>query len=690
MNPVALLFRVVANFRATIPFLFGALTLSFTQAKAQSFWTESFSDENLATSFWVHGGINNGPAIWTWTPDPTAGYQEPDLEAFAATSAAGGYFYFNSDYNGQVPHDVWLTGWGNPVDCSGKTDVHLRFFTQYVYFNPDSALAQVGISTNGTDFTYHDLFAGLPANLPYHNWVEVDLDEADNQPQVYLRFRWIGRYEYHWKIDDLSFFVPDISNVDSCDAAVDISAYFGKEPGIPQTTGLFDNSTATVSATDPAVTCWNETGGGGPDILNTTMWYTFTGDGGAYSMQTVPCNATNYIGSAQGDTGDTQMLVFSGDNCTNLTPVVCNDDLFANGMPDWRAGLTLETEPGQRYYLLVDAAEMQGIVATGEFCIEITQLPAVPCAQGQAGNFNLEPDPYLCQGENLADALTLDAGSFTLPTVGPEAGLAWCFSPTPIPSNTWPGTVPGLLSTPFTSDAAAPFLLNNGTAVPYGQYYLTPVVLGGGALFDPGTLPYVYNIDPTSGCFYVGASVPIVLLPELNPLSATAQVEHEMIPPGQNGSVSLNVSGGSSDFFGDPLFTGYFWNNFETNMIVHDLSAGTYTVTVYDVTGCVDSLTLSVTVDAVVGSTDPLSIHKLDLRPNPTSSLLTLDLELERPAGLQLDFLTLQGQLIQTENAGTVGALQHTFDLSRLPVGTYLLRLHVDGEIALRQIVLQR
>ncbi|MCB0532653.1 MAG: T9SS type A sorting domain-containing protein [Lewinellaceae bacterium] len=688
MNRVALLYRFVATFWVTIPVLLGTLLLSHTQAQAQSFWIENFGDENLADAFWYYGGTNNGPAIWTWTPDPTAGYQEPDLEPFAAPTAANGYFYFNSDYNGQVPHDVWLTGYGNKVDCSGKTDVHLRFFAQYVYFNPDSSLAQVGISTNGTDFTYHDLFTGLPANLTYHNWVDVDLDEADNQPEVWLRFRWIGRYEYHWKIDDLSFFIPDVSNVDSCDAAVDISAYFGKEPGIPQTTGLFDNSTATVSATDPAVSCWNEAIG--PDILNTTMWYTFTGDGGTYSLQTVPCNATNYIGTAQGDTGDTQMLVFSGDNCADLTAVVCNDDLFADGMPDWRAGLTLETAPAQRYYLLIDAAEMQGIVATGEFCIEITQLPAVPCAQGQAGNFNLVPDQYLCQGENLAEVLMLDAGSFTLPTAGQQTGLAWCFSPAPIPANTWPGDVPGLLSTPFTSDVAAPVMLNNGLAIPYGAYYLTPVVLGGGALVVPGLLPYVYNIDPSGACFFVGEALPIVLLPELSPLSATAEIENEMLPPGQNGSVRLSVSGGSSDYFSDPLLTGYFWSNTETSMVVHDLSAGTYTVTVYDVTGCVDSLTLSVTVDAVVGSVDPPSVRKLDLRPNPTSGLLTLDLELAHPAGLQLDLLTLQGQLIQTENAGTVSALQHTFDLSRLPVGTYLLRLHVDDEIALRQIVLQR
>ncbi|MBK8968209.1 MAG: T9SS type A sorting domain-containing protein [Lewinellaceae bacterium] len=690
MHRVALFELFAENPNRTAVLILGIISLLQPPVQAQTFWTEHFNDENLATTYWVHGGTNNGPATWTWTPDPTAGYQEPDLEPFAATTAADGYFYFNSDYNGLAPHDAWLTGLGNPVGCNGKTNVHLRFFTQYVYFNPDSSRAQVGVSTNGTDFTYRDLFDGWPANLPYHSWVDIDLDEADDQAMVWLRFRWIGRYEYHWKIDDLSLFTPDVSNVDSCNTAVDISPYFGKAPGIPQTTGLFDNSTATVSASDPAVSCWNETAGGGPDILNTTMWYTFTGDGGNYSVQTVPCNATNYIGSSQGSTGDTQMLIFSGENCTDLTPVVCNDDLFADGLPDWRAGLTLETEPGQRYFMLIDAAEMQGIVATGEFCIEITQLPAVPCAQGQAGDFSLEPDAFLCQGENLAEVLTVDTAGFTLPTVGDVAGVAWCFSAEPIPANTWPGDVPGVVSTPFSPDVAAPFLLNNGTTVSYGQYYLTPVVLGNGKLIIPGMLPYVYNIDPTGSCFFVGQSRPIVLLPELNPLAATAEIEHEMIPPGQNGSVQLSVSGGSSDYFGDPIFTGYVWSNSETTMIVHDLAAGAYTVTIYDVSGCVDSLTLTVTVDAVTGLADPIFVRKLELHPNPTAGRLLLELELDRPLELGLELLTLHGRIIQTEDVGPVSTLNHTFDLSQLPAGSYLLRLKAGGEIALRQIVLQR
>jgi hypothetical protein len=90
--------------------------------------------------------------------------------------------------------------------------VRLRFFTQYIYFSPAGAVAQVGVSTDGVNFTYKNLFGGLQANLPYHDWVDIDLDEADGQAQVWLRFRWVGNYEYHWKVDDLQLFVSCSQN----------------------------------------------------------------------------------------------------------------------------------------------------------------------------------------------------------------------------------------------------------------------------------------------------------------------------------------------------------------------------------------------------------------------------------------------------------------------------------------------
>lgn len=882
-SPDVACFKVIAIFFAC---LFGRPAL-----QAQVFWSETFADESAAYNNWLAGGANAGPEEWTWTNDPSAGYKDPDLPVFSAPSATDGYFYFDSDKNGTAAFDVTLTNTMAPIDCSGKTDVHLRFFSQYIYFNPAGTVAEIGVSTDGVNFTYHPLFSSLPANYAFNNWVEADLDEADGQAKVWLQFRWTGTYEYHWKVDDLTLYVPcsanpgaiicddfdaydpalklgpqsnhwttrsgiedtdedgivtteqastalnalkiagtapsggpenvvlelgnrssgryeldwrlyvpagkkgyfnlldtlpgspanlhvyfdaagmgrvrdtpagadvaefsypydqwfDIQHIidldhrlltlyingafifkrsysgrigganfygndnqhlyylddvvfaalpsiafnpDSCEAAVDLSQYFGHTPNAPQITGLFDNTNATASPTDPPVSCWNEAGNNGLDILNNTMWFTFTGDGETYDIQTVPCNAANYIGTAQGDKGDTQMLVYEGDNCTDLTPVQCNDDLFSNGMPDWRAGVTLDTKAGQNYYMLIDGFENQGIVATGEFCIQITLQPSTACAEGQVGAFALANNGYLCVKENLLDILTADAASFVLPTVGQQHGLAWCFSQSPVPQGAWPGKIPNIASTPFTPDLSLPFLLNNDTTLAFGTWYLTPVVLGGGVLINAGMLPYVFNVDPADGCYFVGASQKLTLLPALADLSASYQTVQETLPPGANGSITLTVSGGAAQYLNDLSLYRYKWNNNSTTKDISGLSAGNYTVTISDGSDCVAPLVLSIPVDKVTdAAADPAFVRAFTLRPNPAADAVTLHLTLEQAAAVRVDVVSLHGQVLLTRQAGAARTLDLPLDLSDFASGAYLVRVEADGQVAWRRLAVQR
>lgn len=658
-------------------------------SRAQIFWSETFGNEGDANAVWIHGGTNPGLSFWTWTDNPAAGYQEPDLPNFGAPTAADGYFFFNSDNNGPSPHDVTLTNLGQPVDCSGKTDVRLRFFTQYIYFNPAGTVAEVGVSTDGVTYSYRPLFDGLPANLPYHDWVEVDLDEADGQAQVYLQFRWIGNYEYHWKVDDLSLSGVGTANPDECATAVDLSPYFGQAPGEPQITGLFDNTDATVSPNDPVVTCWAETGGNTPDVLNNTLWFTFTGDGGAYDIQTVPCNATNYIGTAQGNIGDTQMLVFEGGNCTDLTPVACNDDLFTTGQPDFRAGVTLETFPGQSYYLLLDGFDNQGTAATGEFCLQITQQAVVPCSAGQVGSYALANSGFLCNGGNLHDLVALDSTTFTLPSQGAVNGLAWCFSPDSIPAGVWPGTLPGIASTPFQQNLGAPALLNNNLTLDYGVYYLTPVVIGNGSLLNPSSLPYVFNVDPAGSCYFVGTSRRLVLLPPLNNLSASAQITNEIKPPGQNGAIALLVNGGAGAYLNDASLYHYLWSNGQTTRDLGGLSSGNYTVTITDRSGCVAPLVLQSTVGQTVGTQAPSRVESFSAGPSPGNGNLLVQIRLREAADVQLELSDLQGRLMASYRPGVITTLSFPLDLSHLAGGVYLLRLNTGGETLSRRIVLR-
>lgn len=687
MNFPSMRFPVLLN-RSLLPFL---LLLAFgIPAQAQVFWSETFGDESEATSNWPYDGVNAGPSFWTWTDDPTAGYQEPGLSPFGAPTAANGYFLFNSDENGQTTHDVWITNLNRPADCTGKTGVRLRFYTQYIYFNPAGTVAQLGVSTNGVDFDYQNLFQGHPANLPFDGWVEVDLPAADDQPSVWLRFRWIGNYDYHWKIDDLALSTPVAENPDFCETAVDLTDYFGQPAGEPQVTPIFDNTDATVSVTDPEVSCWGEAGPGGLDILNNTLWFTFAGDGGTYDIQTVPCNATNYIGTTQGNIGDTQMLVYAGDDCTNLTEVVCNDDLFPFGQPDWRAGVTLETAPGQQYYILIDGFESQGMVATGEFCIQITQQLVVPCAAGAVGAFELANNGLLCHNAQLSELVGIQAAGFVLPTVGDVNGLAWCVSLNPIPAGVWPGSIPNVSSTAFIPTLSPPNLLNTGTVIPFGTYYLTPVVLGGGTLINPGLFSLVTNVDPTGGCFFVGESQKIVLLPLLDQIEVFAQATNEVIPPGNNGAIVLTVSGGSGQYLDDASLYQYQWNNGATTKNLSGLTTGDYTVTVSDRSGCTTAAVQVVTVGQTVGTTDPAAVQALDLWPNPARESAFLYLRLHAPAAVRVDVLNMLGQSVTVYEAGTTDRLAQTLDVAAWPDGAYWVRVQIGSDIALRRLVVLR
>ncbi|MBL7774834.1 MAG: hypothetical protein JNK89_02470, partial [Saprospiraceae bacterium] len=194
------------NKRSALPgwaiLLFSAFTFNF--ASAQVFWTETFSA--ASSTNWVSGGMNPGPEVWTHTTDPLAGFMNPAIPAFDAPSVGDGYFYFNSDANGEnQAHDITLTGTGNPADCSGKNNVSLRFYTQYIEFN-ESAQAFVGISTDGTNFTYHEILPNAAGDEINVGSITVAIPEANNQPQVWIQFRWVGDWEYHWKVDDIELF----------------------------------------------------------------------------------------------------------------------------------------------------------------------------------------------------------------------------------------------------------------------------------------------------------------------------------------------------------------------------------------------------------------------------------------------------------------------------------------------------
>ena len=190
---------------------------------------------------------------------------------------------------------------------------------------------------------------------------------------------------------------------------------------------------------------------------------------------------------------------------------------------------------------------------------------------------------------------------------------------------------------------------------------------------------FLHNIDITNGCFYVGQSVAVAFLPLTDDITASAVAG--------SGSVNLTVGGGIGAIIGDESFFTYLWSNGATTQDLTGVPAGIYTVTVSD--ECSAPATASATV-TTIGTEDPASIQSFVISPNPTTGTVTLNLALATAAEVRIEVLNTLGQTIQTYNAGKLNTLSQNVDLNSMAQGSYFLRVTVDGETAIRRVVVQR
>lgn len=309
-------------------------------------------------------------------------------------------------------------------------------------------------------------------------------------------------------------------NFDDCADAVDINSGFGGAIGTVNTLGPYDNSTATVSPTDPATgwECFGEpNGSGSAPELNNTVWFTFTGDGNNYFVESSNCaGVTNYI-----DDGDTQFALYTGSSCTNLTPIKCNEDGPSATATTYPAGFSFGTTAGQTYYLMVDGFSFNGAVSTGEFCLKVSRITSVACTDvtvtpGTA----VAVDTTICFG----DTVRINVTGAVAPNVGSFYGIGMIISSAPLTGSTDPLNDPALVASyGFVDPVPATFtrtLVNDGgligssAQIPYGVYYWTPVVFGNATPnpASPNPSPVFLSdliLDPA--CTQTGTSVAVTV-----------------------------------------------------------------------------------------------------------------------------------------------------------------------------------
>jgi len=658
--------------------------------------TQKLAQQNLAQN----GAANSWWTTWSGTVN---GGTEDGIVSTEQANSAPNSFKILTTAAGGGPQDVVLK-LGNKI--TGRYELKWMYYVptgKQAYYNIQNVVPigagawnldaffgannagniQIGAGASLASFTY-----------PSNEWFEVRhiIDLDNNLLTLWVDGQYVHKMAYLNNLGGIDFYgidnnhtnyiddveyvqlPPLVYNVDVCDAAVDLTLFFGQP--LTQTTGIYDNTTATIDASDPSVDCWLEVDPG-VDILNNTMWYTFVGDGQKYHIETVPCDATNYITD-----GDTQMAIYTGDDCSDLTEIACNDDLSFVQFQDYRSGIDLQTDPGQNYYMLIDGFDLSlagGPISIGEFCIEITKVASVLCADGAVGTFEAASE-VLCWNSLLSDILTIDPTGFVLPNEGIVAGMSWAISAQPLDPSVYPADDPNYLgSFQVLPDVYEPGVPNDNSSfmMAGNLYYFTPVVIGNG---DNGGLPnFLHNIDISNGCFYVGESVAVAFLPVTTAITATTAVGAS--------SINLTPGGGISNIIGDDVFFTYLWSNGATTQDLAGVPTGTYTVTISD--PCTSPKTASATI-LVSSTVDPASIQSFVISPNPTSGILTLNLALATAADVRIEVLNTLGQTLQSLNVGKLSNLSQNVDLGNMAQGSYFLRVTVDGETAIRRVVVQR
>lgn len=169
-------------------------------------WSEDFSASTTLPTGWTTNDASGQGFVWEHsTGGPLFGTQP----AFCATSAADGFILMNSDGGLTAPlaqnHDSRVTT--SAIDCSSLATVVVRFENQYAYFSQTGSVAELGVSTDGTNFNYYPILTNVTANdlTGCVQIEEVDITaDAAGQSAVYLQWRWSGNWEYVWRIDDIS------------------------------------------------------------------------------------------------------------------------------------------------------------------------------------------------------------------------------------------------------------------------------------------------------------------------------------------------------------------------------------------------------------------------------------------------------------------------------------------------------
>lgn len=172
-------------------------------------WENDFSTTEDWTMEFLPGNPNDGPWV-IGTAGPAGSFSE-GMGAIESTTAENGFAMYDSDAIAveEGTQDSKIT-YVNTIDCTDYDKVAVQFESYYRRFH---GTPYVEISIDGIDWTQYQVHSEVETNGSTANpKIEVVniTAVAANQATVYIRFRYIGEWDYAWMVDDVKMYVaPD-------------------------------------------------------------------------------------------------------------------------------------------------------------------------------------------------------------------------------------------------------------------------------------------------------------------------------------------------------------------------------------------------------------------------------------------------------------------------------------------------
>ncbi len=144
------------------------------------------------------------------------------------------------------------------------------------------------------------------------------------------------------------------------------------------------------------------------------------------------------------------------------------------------------------------------------------------------------------------------------------------------------------------------------------------------------------------------------------------------------GSIDITVSGGVMPY-------SYEWSNGSTDEDPGNLTAGDYTVVVYDANDC-ELLSDTYTVEFVSSVNNLESLLSFDVFPNPVRDQLNVKMEFDQAVTGKIELRDYSGKLFFTSQIENERIFSKLLELDQVAAGMYFLEIKTNEGSALRRI----